>query len=175
MRNWTYWEWVAYAVLFVAAIIIAADQGIKLAPDIAVSLKGLLASPWWAFSPVTLILLATGILVGREMGWIGASTTPASDNRRRYSTNAEIFHPGYELVSPMLLKEAQNDPSGAGWKKVEDDLHERLKRGALTASASDFPIPSEHWKKGLRFVDDKFTQAEGPSVKYTDVTIAKGK
>jgi hypothetical protein len=27
MSRWTYWEWIAYSGLFVAAILIAADQG----------------------------------------------------------------------------------------------------------------------------------------------------
>jgi hypothetical protein len=72
MADWGFWEWVAYAVLFVAAIILAADQGIKLAPDLSGSLRWLLASPWWAFAPLALILLATGILVSRELGWLGS-------------------------------------------------------------------------------------------------------
>ena len=30
MLNWGFWEWVAYAALFIGAIILATDQGIKL-------------------------------------------------------------------------------------------------------------------------------------------------
>jgi hypothetical protein len=78
MAKWTFWEWVAYAVLFVAAIIVAADQGVKLAPDLASSTAGILHSPWWAFSPVALILLATVILISREIGWIGAKAPAAT-------------------------------------------------------------------------------------------------
>jgi hypothetical protein len=77
MAKWTFWEWVAYAVLFFAAIVIAIDQGVKLAPDLASSAGSILASPWWAFSPLVLILLATAILVSREMGWIEAKPIAA--------------------------------------------------------------------------------------------------
>jgi hypothetical protein len=34
MRHWTFWEWIAYAALSVAALIIAADTGFKGAPDV---------------------------------------------------------------------------------------------------------------------------------------------
>ncbi|HZR61367.1 MAG TPA: hypothetical protein VFA80_10515 [Xanthobacteraceae bacterium] len=73
MSDWGFWEWVAYAVLFVAALILAMDQGLKMAPDLASAAKGLLGSPAWAFSPLILVLLATGILFSRQMGWIGSS------------------------------------------------------------------------------------------------------
>jgi hypothetical protein len=76
MSNWTFWEWVAYAIMFVAAILIAADQGIKLAPELLQRLNGLIASPYWAFAPLALILLATGIFVSREFKLIGPAARP---------------------------------------------------------------------------------------------------
>jgi hypothetical protein len=77
MAEWGFWEWVAYSALFVAAIILATDQGIKMAPDLASTARGLLANSIWAFTPLALVLIATGILVGREMGWIGKEKAPA--------------------------------------------------------------------------------------------------
>jgi hypothetical protein len=71
MRDWGFFEWLAYAVMFVAAIIMAVDQGLKLSPDLLTYFSWLVSSNYWAFSPLVLILLATGILVSRGMGWIG--------------------------------------------------------------------------------------------------------
>ena len=34
LRHWTFWEWVAYVALFVAALIVAADTGFKESPDV---------------------------------------------------------------------------------------------------------------------------------------------
>jgi hypothetical protein len=91
MAKWTFWEWVAYAVLFLAAIIIAADEGVKLAPDLLPAMKGILGSPWWAFSPLALILFATAILVGREMDWIGkkpaAVTIPSIEPAGQFASD----------------------------------------------------------------------------------------
>ena len=82
MSNWTFWEWVAYTIMFVAAVIIAADQGVKLAPDLLQNLTGIICTPYWAFAPLGLILLATAILMGREFGWLGVKT----------AKNQFIFH-----------------------------------------------------------------------------------
>jgi hypothetical protein len=54
--------------------IIATDQGIKLEPNLATLFGGVLKSPFWAFTPLILILIATVILVAVEFKWIGAAS-----------------------------------------------------------------------------------------------------
>jgi hypothetical protein len=76
MRDWVFWEWVAYSALFVAAIITAADQGVKLSSEMLSRFSVLIGSPYWAFAPLMLVLLATGILFSYEMGWIGSGKQP---------------------------------------------------------------------------------------------------
>jgi hypothetical protein len=71
MMRWTFWEWVAYAILFVAAVLLAIDQGIKLSPELFPKVHDLISTPYWAFAPLALLLLATTILIGRELGWLG--------------------------------------------------------------------------------------------------------
>jgi hypothetical protein len=44
MARWTFWEWVAYACLFIGAIIIAADTGFRVSPMLAEKLPELLHS-----------------------------------------------------------------------------------------------------------------------------------
>jgi hypothetical protein len=72
MRHWTFWEWAAYTALFIAAVITAADNGLKQAPTVMEQLPRLFDSAWWAFSPLALIFISTIILVGREFGYFGA-------------------------------------------------------------------------------------------------------
>lgn len=65
MREWGFWEWVAYATLWVGALIIAADGGLKLSSDHLKSfVPDLMESPAWMFAPMTCVLLGTLILVG---------------------------------------------------------------------------------------------------------------
>ena len=69
MRHWTFWEWVAYGALFVAALIIAADTGFKLTPDIMVRLPEFFHSASWGFAPVVLVISSTIILLLREFAF----------------------------------------------------------------------------------------------------------
>jgi hypothetical protein len=66
MRHWTFWEWVAYAALFVAAMIVAADTGVRITPDLAAYLPAFVHGPIWGFAPLILVVGATIILVLRE-------------------------------------------------------------------------------------------------------------
>src|SRR6476620_9086936 len=66
MRHWTFWEWLAYAGIFVAALIVTADTGFRLAPDVSVHLPAFFHSAWCGFAPVLLIVASTVILLLRE-------------------------------------------------------------------------------------------------------------
>jgi hypothetical protein len=66
MRHWTFWEWVAYVALFVAALIIAVDTGFRESPDVMARLPEFFHSEWWGFAPAVLVVAATIILLLRE-------------------------------------------------------------------------------------------------------------
>jgi hypothetical protein len=66
LRHWTFWEWVAYVALFVAALIIAADTGFRESPDVMARLPEFFHSEWWGFAPAALVVAATIILLLRE-------------------------------------------------------------------------------------------------------------
>ena len=55
MKDWSFWDWVAYVAIFIAAIIVAADASLKGAPDLASYLPGL-HSQALAFAPVALMV-----------------------------------------------------------------------------------------------------------------------
>jgi hypothetical protein len=66
MRHWSFWEWVAYGALFVAAMIIAADTGVRIAPDLAEYSPAFVHGAIWGFAPFVLVIVATIILLLRE-------------------------------------------------------------------------------------------------------------
>jgi hypothetical protein len=66
MRHWGFWDWVGYFCLLVAAVIMAADTGFKLSPDLAAHLPHFIEGPFWGFAPVGLVLLGTVVLLIRH-------------------------------------------------------------------------------------------------------------
>lgn len=78
MANWGFWEWVAYAALFVAAGLIAFDEVIRMVPHLRHPYGEILENRFWGFVPLLLVFLATGILVSREMGLIGRQSELSS-------------------------------------------------------------------------------------------------
>jgi hypothetical protein len=69
MRYWTFWEWVAYAALFVAAMIIAAETGVRIAPDLTAHAPDFMHSAIWGFAPIVLVVGATIILLLHEFAF----------------------------------------------------------------------------------------------------------
>jgi hypothetical protein len=66
MRHWTFWEWVAYGALFVAAMIIAADTGVRITPELAAHLPSFIHGFIWGVTPIAFVLVATAILLLQE-------------------------------------------------------------------------------------------------------------
>lgn len=71
MRHWKPWDWIAYAALLTAAVILAADAALKSAPNVEVKMPTFMHSEWWAFVPVVLVLAGTAILLARNFGFLG--------------------------------------------------------------------------------------------------------
>ena len=72
MREWKFWEWVAYSAIFIAALLLAVDTGLRMSPTLMTELPtGFLHSPWWGFAPLGLLLIATTVFLKRAFGWIG--------------------------------------------------------------------------------------------------------
>src|ERR1051325_4888085 len=63
MHGWKFWDWVAYAGLFIAAIVLAADAAVKSSPTLAPAMPDWVKSEVWAFVPLLLLLLSSAILL----------------------------------------------------------------------------------------------------------------
>jgi hypothetical protein len=87
MREWRFWDWVAYAALFLATALEALEAGLRQAPKVASHMPDILSADWLSFAPFTLVCVATVILVFRAASHefhmmpaselAGAATAPA--------------------------------------------------------------------------------------------------
>lgn len=95
MEKWTFWEWVAYAILFIGAVILAADTGLRQSPEIMKMIPTFISSVAWGFAPLVTVLLATGILLANGLGWIG---------RHPNATNGSVAHtvPDQKFIKTAL-------------------------------------------------------------------------
>jgi len=66
MRNWSFWEWIAYATLAMAAAIEAAEGGLKGAPTLAAKMPTILPSEIMSFVPLGLVVFSTFLLLIRH-------------------------------------------------------------------------------------------------------------
>ena len=72
MKDWGFWEWVAYGTIWVGALIIAADAGFKLTGGTFRAIVApIFESPFWAFLPLFCIVVGTIIIGSRELGLLG--------------------------------------------------------------------------------------------------------
>jgi hypothetical protein len=71
MSHWGFWEWLAYSGLWISAIILAADIGLKISSDLREKFASVIASPIWGFTPLILLTLSGAIFLVRETGLIG--------------------------------------------------------------------------------------------------------
>lgn len=75
MPHWGFWELLAYAGIWVSAIILATDAGLKMAPDLRKKCEPIIANPIWGFTPLVLLTISGAIFLGREIGLIGGAGT----------------------------------------------------------------------------------------------------
>ena len=60
MRHWGFWDRIAYLCLWVAAMILAADSALKIAPDLAQIAPSWFTNPIVGFVPAVLLIISTG-------------------------------------------------------------------------------------------------------------------
>jgi hypothetical protein len=106
MRDWGFWEWLAYATIFVGALVLAADTGAKLSPELQEYL-GFMRAAAWGFAPLILLIAGAIILIARNYGWVGSS-------RRTQHTlaNPSTHFPTpnwHEPLEPVVNKEFRNE------------------------------------------------------------------
>lgn len=64
-----FWDVLAYAVIFVAAVMLAVDTGIKQNVRLAAHMPDFLEGPLWGFTPLVLLLVGAGLVVWQHGPW----------------------------------------------------------------------------------------------------------
>lgn len=105
MRHWTFWEWVAYACLCVSAMIVAADTGFRLSPNLASHLPHFVEGAIWGIAPLALVVIATVLLVAHEFGWLGKRQSSVQPD-----TGAAANQEGHARVRLKLVSVGNNRP-----------------------------------------------------------------
>lgn len=57
MAEWTSLEWLGYATLWVAALILATDTGLRMSAELRPRSMWLLQNPYWGFAPLALLTI----------------------------------------------------------------------------------------------------------------------
>ena len=134
MREWGFWEWIGYTSLWVTAVILAIDGGVKIASD---ELKNLLPefleSATWSFLPLILLCFGTAILFVRASQSRGPHKIPPSP--RVVPPVAELYeakpvHQPPAFLHPNTLNDALDIQFGSGepYDKPEVVLNEIVGR-----------------------------------------------
>lgn len=103
MREWKFWDWVAYAALFLATGVEAFEAGLKQAPKLAIHMPDILTSEWLSFVPFFLVCVATVILVLRMVSValsIPRQLGRSSSGRSPGSGHVPLYPTGYMSPSP---------------------------------------------------------------------------
>ncbi len=99
MRHWTFWEWVAYAAMFVGALIIAAETGFRTEPEVMAHLPDFFRSSVWGFAPAVLMSFATIVLFLREFVFPRSAASDAAASVTATEGNVS-FDPHISITSP---------------------------------------------------------------------------
>jgi hypothetical protein len=67
MSHWTFWDWIAYSCMFVAAVGLALSQLPKEAREVIESWSSVFSSPKWSFAPLVLVVIATVIFIVKTL------------------------------------------------------------------------------------------------------------
>ena len=156
MRGWTFWDRIAYLSLWVAAMILAADTALKLAPDLAHIVPSWFESPIFGFTPLALLILATGLFVVGNTGFfafIGSRHPIELFLERDSSTNLlgiQIF-PAVCYIQPSVVTTRSMEECSAWITRVEYDVG----AGNFALEFGErFPLPWSKATGGNDFVVD---------------------
>jgi hypothetical protein len=79
MKNaWGFWDRLAYATLWIAAVIVAADTALKGSQRLAPHFDWLLENRLWSYAPLILMTLSGVVFLGKQLGWRWVTSPPTA-------------------------------------------------------------------------------------------------
>jgi hypothetical protein len=156
MKEWSFWDCMAYAGLALAVVIEAAEAGLKNAPQVAAKIPDIFPSVIAPFIPLGLVVVATLILLLRY----GPHRRPPDNPHPRLETYIRLqFHHGaqepdridskniFRCYSTAALTGVQPNQQGspmarvvARWLFLIFDRPVRISRLRLDPSGAQLPI-----------------------------------
>jgi hypothetical protein len=127
MRRWSFWDGIAYLVFLVVALILAADSGVRIAPELAAALPHWVQSPYVGLAPLALMLLATVIWIANFAGvftFLGPRHPIKLFLERDSSSNLlgiQTF-PAINYIQPSVTTTRRMEKCSAWIAKVEYDV-----------------------------------------------------
>ena len=117
MRQWKFWEWIAYSTLWIGAIILAADASLKVtSPEFRSAVSPLLENPVWSFLPLFCFTIGTVVLIIYEFSTLG----------KRIAHPSQTASPIAPTPDPLRTSSADNVTIGLGRVKSPDKPELRL-------------------------------------------------
>jgi hypothetical protein len=108
MPGWGFWEWLAYICIFVAALMLAADTGMKSSDRFTAISTALRSSAWWNMAPLLMLCISAAVVLAYQVGVIAplpspapiVSSSPASSSD---ASGIRTLHPDQkERMRPLL-------------------------------------------------------------------------
>jgi hypothetical protein len=148
MASWKFWEWVAYACLFVAAVIVATDAGIKNAPTLSPHLPDWMGGEYWSFAPLLLLTLSGIIFLAKvirvRLAGAGVQSTeaaPSTEGGSRTATQTDQPEPPTrkQILVPVDIYSI-HDPNARGYPH-------KLCIAVKNESGKDLLVNPANWEK----------------------------
>jgi hypothetical protein len=70
MPKWDALGWIAYTGLWIAALMLAVDTGLRAYPELSKRMPAFLTGELWGFLPFALLTVSGVIFLARSLGWI---------------------------------------------------------------------------------------------------------
>lgn len=89
MAKWSFWDWLTYICIWIAAVVLAVDQAIKGSPTMAQGLSGIINSPAWRYAPLMFMVMSGILLLVKQLSHLGSGSTEAANSTSKQS-NADL-------------------------------------------------------------------------------------
>ena len=94
MKEWGFWDWLAYARLWISGSVIFADASLKQSSSsLREPFAAILESRTWGLLPIVCIVAGTLILLGRKFGWLGSKVSDDHQPSLNFQKWPEPYRP----------------------------------------------------------------------------------
>jgi len=133
MSDWTTLEWLGYVTLWIAAIILAIDGGLRLSPDVREKAPKFIRGATWAFLPLAFVIFSGVFWISNAWN-VNHSQQYANQQVHRSLTDEQKRRLGTELAklrtltSHLVLSSTNGDPESGSYAQ---DFADAVRRAGM--------------------------------------------